>query len=210
MKILLLGDSITDMGRNREMPNEYPFAYGMGYSFLVTSKLCEDDVSAYDVINRGVSGDRIVDVYARIKKDCWNLKPDVISLLIGVNDLWHEIDHQNGVETERFEKIYSMFIEDTLKVLPNVKIMLLEPFVLHGSAVNDRFDKFMVIKEYAKIVKKLAEKYSLVFVPLQDTLDEIEKTVDPYRLTFDGIHPMVAGSTIIANEWIKAFNSKIK
>lgn len=209
MKILLLGDSITDMGRDRNSADIYPFAFGNGYPFIVNSRLGEESVLDYEVINRGISGDRIVDVYARIKKDCWNLAPDVMSILIGINDIWHEIEGKNGVEIDRFERIYSMLIEDTKKALPNVKIMLLAPFVLEGTATSVHLDKFSIVSEYSRVVEKIAEKYGLTFIPLQAKFDEEAKRVGADKLLYDGVHPTVAGSTIIANEWLKAF-SKIK
>lgn len=205
MKIVMLGDSITDMHRDRNMPDNYPFAFGVGYPYIVTTKLFEENPLGYEIINRGVSGDRIVDVYARIKKDCWNFKPDFISIYIGVNDLWHEIEHQNGVEVDWFEKIYSMLIEDTLKALPNVKIMLLEPFVLKGTATDGKMDKFAKIEEYCLAIQNLAKKYNLVSISLQTALNNAEKVVGEGVLTFDGIHPNVSGSTVIANEWLKGF-----
>ena len=77
MKILFIGDSITDMGRNRE--NDFtPYSYGCAYPFLIQAKLSEQSPKKYDIYNRGISGNRIVDLYARIKCDCWNIEPDVI------------------------------------------------------------------------------------------------------------------------------------
>ncbi|MBR4942505.1 MAG: hypothetical protein IKZ28_00600, partial [Clostridia bacterium] len=113
MRILFYGDSITDAGRNREeWGTEASFGCGyVKYAYPELQKLgCE-------VINRGISGNRVVDLYARIKVDCWNFKPDLISILIGVNDVWHELYGENGVEIDRFEKVYRMLIEDTLKKL---------------------------------------------------------------------------------------------
>ena len=81
----------------------------------------------------------MVDLYARIKKDVWNLKPDVLSILIGVNDVWHEIGSRNGVEIDRFERVYRTLIKETLERLPDCKIMLLEPFVLKGAATEEQY-----------------------------------------------------------------------
>ena len=93
MKILFQGDSITDCGRSRENN----INVGTGYALLVKSALGFEEPAAHEFLNRGISGNRIVDVYARIKKDIINLKPDVMSLLIGVNDVWHETgDSPNG------------------------------------------------------------------------------------------------------------------
>ena len=133
MKIVFFGDSITDMGRNRGECDEI-WTYGSGYPMLVASHLYRKDPLQYQVVNRGIAGNRIVDLYARVKADVWNERPEVLSILVGVNDIWHEFDWQNGVEQDRFERIYDMLIEDTLQRLPNIKIVLCEPFILKASA----------------------------------------------------------------------------
>ncbi len=203
MKILLIGDSITDMCRAR---NEVGTAqsFGTGYAFLVESELAKKCPTEHQVINRGIGGNRIVDIYARIKNDCWNLSPDLISILIGINDLWHDIALDNGVETQRFEKIYRMYIEETKKVLPDVKFVLLEPFVLEGSATKDKYEEFLHIKEYAKITKKLAEEYGLVFVPLQERFNELAEKYGADYYLVDGVHPTVAGARVIADAYLNA------
>ena len=207
MKILFFGDSITDMGRNRERTDV--FGLGEGYVFYATGDL-KREYPSIEIINRGISGNRIVDLYARIKSDVWNLEPDVLSILIGVNDVWHEIGSQNGVELDRFIKIYDMLITDTLKVLPNLKIILCEPFVLKGCATEENYERFLEVKEYAKAINSLAEKHSLEFLPLQDAFDKAaEKSCAEYYL-YDGVHPDAAGARLIADEWIKLYNEKIK
>ena len=102
MKILFQGDSITDADRR----DDFNCDLGRGYPVYVAGRLGLEQPDAYQFVNRGISGNRIVDVYARIKQDIINLKPDVISFLIGVNDAWHEISGQNGVATDKFKKIY--------------------------------------------------------------------------------------------------------
>ena len=129
-KIIFFGDSITDMGRNRDDDS----SFGVGYPSVIVKRVYEKYDNQYLILNRGISGDRIVDLYARIKKDVWNLKPDYLFILIGVNDVWHEIDFGNGVDINRFEKVYRMLIEDTLNVLKDSKIALFEPFILKGGA----------------------------------------------------------------------------
>ena len=134
---------------------------GKGYVKYAAAGLKERGFTDEDLINRGISGNRIVDLYARIKLDCWNHQPDFLSILIGVNDIWHELVIQNGVELDRFEKMYRILIEDTKKVLPNIKIMLCEPFVLEGAATNEKWEQFLDVYKYAAVVKKLAEEYGL-------------------------------------------------
>ena len=211
MKILLYGDSITDAGRNKEarVPN-VPWAYGYGYPTLIAAELYGEDPTKYTVINRGISGNRIVDLYSRIKADVWNEKPDVLSILIGINDIWHELNYQNGVELERFDRIYRMLIEDTKKVLPDLKIMLIEPFVLKGSATEAKFDGFTEVYKYSEAIKKIAEDYGCTLVSTQEKLSEAAEKFGPEHYLYDGVHPMLAGAKIIAGQWLKAFKSEIE
>lgn len=217
MRILFFGDSITDMGRSRDFNKSTDiWSYGSGYPMFVASDLYRIDPNKYEVINRGISGNRVVDLYARVKADVWNLEPDVLSILIGINDIWHEISSKNGVDLVRFEKMYRNLIEDTKQVLPNVKIVLCEPFVLEGGAtenteeIPDRFDRFLRVREYAKVVKKLAEEYGLYFLPLQEKFSEKAEKYGATPYLYDGVHPMVAGATLIADEWVKLFKEQIE
>ena len=210
MKILFYGDSITDMGRDRE--SEHPaFKMGVGYPNFIAGELHFNEPNRYEIVNRGISGNRIVDLYARIKVDVWNHNPDVLSILIGVNDVWHEWSVQNGVEIERWEKVYRMLIEDTKKQLPDLKIIICEPFILEGEATDgeERWKKFLEVKDYAKVAKKIAEDYGAYFVPLQDKFDEAAKKYGVENYLYDGVHPAPAGAKLIATEWMKVFE-KIK
>lgn len=209
MKILFFGDSITDANRERETDFGLK-SYGFGYVRAIAGNLLLDKPSKYEIINRGISGNRIVDLYARIKKDLWNEAPDFLSILIGVNDVWHEIAHQNGVDLVRFEKIYRTIIEETQERLPNIKMLLCEPFVLLGAATQEAYERFLEVKEYAKIVKKLAEEYGLYFLPLQEKLDKLAEEYGATHYLFDGVHPSVAGAQLIANEWLSLFCDKIE
>ena len=129
-RILFQGDSITDVSRNRE--NDVYASHG--YATMVKGRLGFENPGRYEFFNRGVSGNRIVDLYARIKRDLISLKPDVLSILIGVNDVWHEYSHQNGVDAKKFERVYDLLLEEVKEALPNVRILILEPFVLPGTA----------------------------------------------------------------------------
>ncbi len=164
-------------------------------------------------INRGISGDRVVDLYARIKKDMINLKPDYVSILIGINDVWHEIFDRNGVSAVKFELVYGLLIEELLRELPNLRLMLLEPFVLPGSATRSdgenpgRWEYFRTETDLRrKVVKRLTDKYGLVFVPLQDKFDSVnaDAPADGYWLA-DGVHPTSAGHELIKQAWLEAF-----
>lgn len=213
MKILFFGDSITDAGRNREMPTHL-YGLGCGYVRVIADRVLGENPTAHEIINKGISGNRIVDLYARIKSDVWNLQPDLVSILIGINDIWHEIENQNGVDIERFESVYRMIIEDTKKALPNVKMILCEPFVLEGLATveegTNKFERFCEVYEYAKVVRKLAKEFNLPFVSLQDKFTECAKEYSPADYLYDGVHPHIAGATLIADEWVKVFKKSIQ
>lgn len=208
-KILFQGDSITDCGRSRENDAEL----GTGYPLLVKGELGYTHPGEYEFINRGIGGNRIVDVYARIKMDIINLKPDYMSLLIGVNDVWHELGGvHNGVDAAKFEKIYGMLIEEVKEALPEIKIMILEPFVLEGFATKgteqepERFEVFeKEVALRAAAAKRIAEKYGLVFVPLQERFNELCKVQDASYWLGDGVHPTTMGHWMLKEEWMKAF-----
>ena len=204
MKILFQGDSITDVGRDRANIN----STGCGYPLLVKAMLGCENPGEYEFVNKGVSGNRIVDLYARIKCDIINLKPDFMSILIGVNDVWHENhENPNGIDNEKFFKIYDMLIEEIKEALPNIKIMILEPFVLHGTATDPFWDKFSTeVPKRAEKAKLIAQKYNLKFVELQNKFDEAAKAAPDSYWLHDGVHPTAMGHEIIKKEWLKAFN----
>ena len=206
--ILFQGDSITDCGRKREDPA----SLANGYPRLVAADIGFDNPNQYTFYNRGISGNRIVDLYARIKIDLINLKPDYMSILIGVNDTWHEINKQNGVDTAKYERVYSMLIEEVKEALPDIKIIILEPFVLKGSAtvsteeIPDRWERFNKdVREKAAAACRVADKYGLKFVPLQEKFSALDKENEGIW-TADGVHPTVFGHELITREWLAAFD----
>ena len=160
--------------------------------------------------NRGISGNRIVDVYARIKRDIINLKPDIMSILIGVNDVWHEINYQNGIDTPKFEMLYSMLIEEVKTALPECKIIIFEPFVLKGTATEENWEGFLSgVKDKAAACHRIAEKYGLEFIPLQDKFDALCQQAPESYWLWDGVHPTPFGHELIAREWLNTYE-KIK
>lgn len=211
-RILFQGDSITDCGRERV---DF-YGMGNGYANLVKASLGTDFPGEYEFINRGVSGDRIVDLYARIKVDFINLKPDYASIYIGVNDTWHEISNANGVDTVKFEKIYSMLIDEILEACPDTKLMIIAPYVLEGPATCNiaekpqRLDFFRKdVAEKAAAAKRIAEKYDLPLIELQPAFDEACKKAEPTYWTADGVHPTANGHELIKRLWLEVFQ-KIK
>ncbi len=199
--IVFQGDSITDVGRSRTNTMDL----GMGYPLLVSAEMGLNFPGEYKFLNKGISGNRVVDLYARIRSDIINLNPDILTILIGVNDVWHELGgNRNGVDNEKYFKIYCDLIEEVKRMCPKCEIYILEPFVLKAGATENDWDVFS--KEVAKRVKsakKCAEKFSLTFIPLQEDFNKAcEKAPASYWLG-DGVHPTYAGHKLIAEKVIE-------
>lgn len=202
MRVLFQGDSITDASRSRETDNNP----GLGYPNLIKSQLMFEYPGEYEFFNRGISGNRITDLIARMKIDMINLKPDVMSILIGVNDVWHEISEANGVRADLYEDMYNLLIAELKSALPDLRIMIMEPFVLEGPATTENWDVFNTeVKLRAEAARRVAEKNGLEFIPLQDKLDEACKMMPVEYWLRDGVHPTSAGHELIAREWLKTF-----
>ena len=207
MKTLLFqGDSITDAGRTDTLKFISPgwplMGMGFGYPHLLASKICAEHPNDWTVLNRAITGNRVVDLYARWKLDALNLKPDVISILIGINDIWHEFERQNGVETPRFDEFYRRLLDWSLQSNPNMKFVLLEPFVLFHGAVAEEWRK--EVTEKREVVRQIAKDYNTIFVPLQSVFDEATKRAPGDFWLADGVHPTLPGHHLIAKAWLKA------
>ena len=206
--ILFQGDSITDALRSREDDANL----GIGYPTLIKGELGLDYPNEYTMYNRGVGGNRVIDVYARVKRDIINIKPDVLSILVGVNDVWHDYLTQNGIDAEKYFRLYSMMIEEIQTALPEIKIIIMEPFCLKEYATDnteedpDKWDHFSSeVKKRGEKAKEIAEKYQLAFVPLQDKFNEASKKAPNSYWLRDGVHPTTMGHELIKREWLKCF-----
>ncbi len=199
MLILFQGDSITDNYRAREQD----CALSSGYPTIVAGQASLMTGKKIQVLNRGISGDRIVDLLARWKRHCINLKPDLVSILIGVNDVWHEFDYQNGVDVEQYVQVYHMLVEMIRRELPKTQIVLMEPFLLHGHAVDSRWEAMSAaVFERAQQVQKIAEEEHTLFVPLQESLEQAAEKFGAGDITVDGVHPTALGHAVIAQQWL--------
>ena len=204
MKLILFqGDSITDSGRDFN----YDPNMGYGYATMTAGKILVDHPGQFCFLNRGISGNRIVDLYARIKRDIINLKPDYLSILIGVNDVWHEIGERNGVSAEKFRMVYDLLIRELKEALPELKILILEPFVLEGPATEHAIDTFTSeVAKRAAVCKELAEEHGLIFIPLQEKLEALAAATSNTYVLIDGVHPNTAGYELISRQLYAAYS----
>ncbi len=186
--ILFQGDSITDCNRNREDPD----SRGDGYVNLITEILADRHAQQnIKFINRGISGDKIRDLSLRWDRDCIRIKPDILSILIGVNDTLL-------TPSEQFEEEYRMLLTRTTRAL-DPKIILCEPFLLLGDNNAYRDD----LNPKIKIVHKLSEEFRTLLLPLDKIFRESCSLHPPEYWAPDGVHPTPAGHSLIAKSWIK-------
>lgn len=200
--VLFQGDSITDGQRGRS--NDLNHILGHSYAYIIASKLsCELAEQAPEFINKGISGNRVSDLYARWNEDAISIQPDLLSILIGVNDAGRSVNSDPSGVTDRFERAYRVLLEETREVLPQTTLILCEPFILKAGVVADRWDAWTErMTSYQQIVRKLAEEFETVFVPLQAAFDRACSRTDASYWIWDGVHPTPAGHHLIAMEWL--------
>ncbi len=199
--ILFQGDSITDAGRDRKAtaPND-PAALGRGYACLLAAALLADHPKAQlKVYNRGISGNKVPDLAARWEADALALKPKLVSILIGVNDIWHKLAGRSQGTVADYETGYRALLERTVRELPGARIVVCEPFVLRCGAVNERW--FPEFDERRAAARKLAESLKLCFVPFQAMFDRATGDAPPPYWAGDGVHPTLAGHALMAKTW---------
>ncbi|EEF61555.1 SGNH/GDSL hydrolase family protein [Pedosphaera parvula] len=205
--VLFQGDSITDMGRSREKagePNVQP-ALGNGYAWMAGAALLVDRPNdGLKVYNRGVSGNKVFQLAERWQTDCLDLKPNVLSILIGVNDIWHKLNGKYDGTVEIYERDYRALLDRTKKALPDVKLVICEPFVLRCGAVNDKW--FPEFDTYRAAAKRVADAFHATWVPFQSMFNEAIKLAPPEHWAKDGVHPTDHGASLMAHDWLKAVN----
>jgi lysophospholipase L1-like esterase len=199
--ILFQGDSITDTGRNRTLdaPN-HPSALGTGYPLLVASSVLKTRAGrGLRFFNRGVSGDRVPDLAARWQADTIALAPDVLSVLVGVNDYWHKRARGYTGTVADYETGYLALLEQTRRALPEVRFVILEPFVMKVGAVDATW--FPEFDERRAAAERVARRIGATFVPLQSHFNELTSVAPPEYWAADGVHPTLAGHEVITERW---------
>jgi len=201
---LFQGDSITDGGRSYD--KDWNHVYGQGYAYLITAHINFDYPGRdYQFLNRGISGNTVNDLVSRWQKDTLDIKPDVLSILIGINDVYKVIMQGDKATAEDFGKAYNQLLIQTTTALPNVKLILLEPFILPVGMVNKNPELWASeVQKRQIVVRTLALKFNAIYVPLQDVFNKALQKAKAEHWIWDGVHPMPAGHELIAREWMKA------
>ncbi len=199
--ILFQGDSITDTGRGREGLQRNG-ELGRGYVQMAAASLLADNPALkLGVLNRGISGDRVTSLMARWKADCLNLKPTVVSILIGINDIWHEFGSRTGTSIDKYGRFYRELLQDTRQALPGVKLVLCEPFVTRCGVVGAEW--LPVLKQQQEIVRQLVADFDAKYIAFQGMFDNLCEKAPPDYWAADGVHPTLAGHQHMARLWIQ-------
>ncbi|MCI0492718.1 MAG: SGNH/GDSL hydrolase family protein [Planctomycetes bacterium] len=208
--VLFQGDSITDAGRSRETdvaskPN-HQSAMGNGYAWLAASQLLIDRPNDnLKFFSRGISGNKVYQLAERWQADCLDLKPNVVSILIGVNDIAHALNHDYDGTLETYEDDYRDLLNRTKDALPNVRLVICEPFVTRCGAVDDSW--FPAFDGYRVAARRMADEVLATFVPFQSMFDAAAKIAPPEHWAADGVHPTPAGAALMAHAWLKAIGA---
>ncbi|MHB1483420.1 MAG: SGNH/GDSL hydrolase family protein [Saccharofermentanales bacterium] len=197
--VLFQGDSITDWGRDRSDMTSLSSGY-VGKIAAIHRALFPD--SGVTMINKGVSGARIPDLIVRYYDDIFDLEPDFISILIGINDVWRRYDSNDPSTVEAFRDHYAYLLDMIKKNMPDTKIMLMEPFLLHSLPGIETWREDLDPK--IQVVRELAQKYADYFIPLDGIFAQsCVKGYNPVELATDGVHPTDAGNSVIAESYLK-------
>ncbi|MDR0430709.1 MAG: SGNH/GDSL hydrolase family protein [Tannerellaceae bacterium] len=204
--ILMQGDSITDAGRthgNNSCNTQEQL--GFGYSlYIATQLLAKYANKQLKIYNRGISGNKVFELRDRWEMECLAFQPDVLSILIGVNDYWHTLGGGYKGTAEIYENDYRALLKYTKEKSPNTQFVICEPFALTGGSAIENERWFPMFDEYRTIAKKLASEFKAVFVPFQSGFDAAMKQAPARYWAYDGVHPGLPGRQLMANMWLEA------
>ncbi|UOQ48447.1 SGNH/GDSL hydrolase family protein [Gracilibacillus caseinilyticus] len=197
-RIVFIGDSITEWGKHDDQEG-----IGTGYVRIIHDYLKvlhpEKD---YEIFNKGIGGNRIIDLEERWQEDVINLKPDTVSISIGINDVWRQLDHPEleQVDEEKFEAIYRHLLKQVQEIGVST-IVFMEPTIIEEKVDSVGNQK---LKAYAEIVRVLATEFEAVLVPTHQRFIQYLVQSSGYNVTVDGVHMNSAGNLLMAHEWLRA------
>jgi len=199
--ILFQGDSITDAGRDRQATGANDSrGLGGGYAAMAAGAILGAHPDRkLQVYNRGISGNKVPDLADRWARDTIALKPSLLSILIGVNDIWHKLNGPYRGTVEQYETGYRELLQRSLDEIPGVRIVVCEPFALRCGTVNDTW--FPEFDRRRATARKLADEFKLEFVPFQAMFDKATQSTAPAFWAEDGVHPTIPGHALMAQTW---------
>lgn len=195
--MLFIGDSITDCGRDRDDP----YSLGDGYVARIAEWHALENPSAEAHFrNRGISGNRAADLRRRWSADCLELEPDVVSIMIGVNDTWRRYDRDDPTTTDEFAADYREILDRTAEI--GARVVLVEPFLLPVRA--EQWEWRDDLDPKIAVVRRLAGEYGALFVATDGPMAQSGAASTPTDWVRDGVHPTAAGHALLARRWLTA------
>ena len=204
MKILFQGDSVTDAGRDRSDPHDMGNGYPRFASAMIQDSFPDTEL---EFVNLGIGGNRTEHLVERLETDFIEIQPDIVSIMIGVNDVWHHYSH--GIETsdEQFEQNYRAVL-DAIKTRTSARILMIQPFLLETvDPAKQAYTEELARKQ--AIVKKLADEYADAYLPLDEIL-HAETEEEPAYYAADGVHPTPDGACFIGEAYLGAIAKLIE
>ena len=201
MKILFQGDSITDAGRNREDIHDLGRGYPKYAAEAIRAAYPDADLEFIDL---GISGNQTKDVLARLERDIINIRPDVVSILLGINDVWHYVVKNVSLPLEVFEERYRAILS-AIRERTSAKIMIIEPFLI---PVADKLHFRADLDPKIDVIRRLAREYADVYLPTDGLLASAFIGDDPLSFAADGVHPTEKGARVIG-KWYAEYVSKL-
>ncbi len=206
---LFQGDSITDGNRTRN--NDWNHVMGHGYAYILASRLgYEHPGKGFRFLNRGVSGNKVTDLAARWQADALDLKPDVLSILVGINDVAAFLDGDAAFPALQYEAGYGALLAQTQRQLPGVQLVLGQPFILPVGRVKERWEAYDgQVRQRQQIVNKLGARHGAIVVEFGQAFTKALIQAPADYWIWDGIHPMPAGHELMAREWLAQVRKKL-
>jgi len=216
VRVLFMGDSVTDGNwggggakpsreRNQKDQNHI---FGHGFMFLCAAHYMAYEPGKYQFVNHGVSGYTLEDLSKWWGEDCIDVQPDVVSILIGINDIEKYIRTGNtsvsGFDYETWEKTYRKLIDRALDSHPERRVILCTPFAIHNGTIRD-----LMVNRLGDVVKKIAKDYGFPCLDYQKMFDKAiasHKGINEKLYIWDGIHPTAGGHQLMADLWMETFN----
>ena len=198
MKILFQGDSVTDAGRDRSNPSDMGDGYPRYASAMLQDSFSDID---FEFVNLGIGGNRTEHLVQRLESDFVDIQPDIVSIMIGINDVWHRHSHNIPTTDEDIERNYRTVLE-AIKSRTNARILIIQPILMESANPNvAELREELTIAQ--AIIKRLSDEYADEYLPL-DTMLNTETKEEPIYYTVDGIHPTPNGACYIGEAYLKA------
>lgn len=197
--VLFQGDSITDCGRNYDDENNLGFGYAMMAAALFNARYPELNVR---FLNKGISGNRVVNLKERWQKDCLDIKPNVVSILIGVNDCWRKFDNNDETTVEEYKNNYRHILTEIRETL-GAEIVIIEPFLLPVTEEQKNLWR-ADLDPKIQVAREVAREFNATYVPMDGVFASMCIKQKPDFWAGDGVHPSGAGHALIAEAWLNA------